>query len=442
MPTALIVDEDAETLVQLASLFRDEGFSTETSQSLSSAREALLRRMPEVALLNELVEGESTLDLLLQLDLSRVMEIYLMSDHATLEVATRAMQVGISDYFEKPVDQERLAGNLEKLNIENSGEHPADPAADKSGHGLLIGESPPMQRLTRLIRKVAPNEAAVLLAGESGTGKELAARTIHALSARAGGAFVALNCSAVAPELMESELFGHVKGSFTGATRNHRGIFRRAHGGTLFLDEITELDTSLQAKLLRALEEQLVTPVGGEKEVSVDVRIVSATNREPQAAVEEGILREDLYFRLAQFPIRVPPLRERSSDIELLTAWFLAEQNEERGVDKSLAAEVLELFQVHDWPGNVRELRNTIIHGHLLAGDEITLEDLPDHLPQTGSGQRIGFRARIGMTMAEVERRHLLATLAHFGGEKKRTAEVLGISLKTLYNRLKKYGVS
>lgn len=442
MATALIVDDNADTLVQLARVFRESGYSTETSETFSAARDSLLRRMPEVAILNDTVSGNSTLDLLLQLDLSRVMEVYLMSDKASLEIATKAMQVGVSDYFEKPVDEARLARNLELLSLDSSAIRRADPAAEKSGQGLLIGESVPMQRLARLIRKVAPEDAAVLLAGESGTGKELAAQTVHALSGRADGEFVALNCSAVPPELMESELFGHMKGSFTGATRNHKGFFRRANRGTLFLDEITELEPALQAKLLRVLETQLVTPVGGEKEQQVDVRIVSATNRDPKTAVEEGVLREDLYFRLAQFPIRVPPLRERSTDIELLANHFLKEQNEERGVTKAFHADVLELFALHDWPGNVRELRNVVIHGHLLAGIEIGTDDLPEYLPQTGSTQARSFRTQIGMTLAEVERRHLLATLAHFGGEKKKTAESLGISLKTLYNRLKKYGVS
>jgi DNA-binding NtrC family response regulator len=440
--TALIVDDDANTLVQLARVFREGGYSTETSETFSAARDALLRRMPEVAILNDTVSGSSTLDLLLQLDLSRVMEVYLMSDKATLDIATKAMQVGVSDYFEKPIDEARLAKNLEALRLESPVIRRADPAAEKSGQGLLIGESVPMQRLARLIRKVAPEDAAVLLAGESGTGKELAARTVHALSGRAGGEFVALNCSAVPPELMESELFGHVKGSFTGATRNHKGIFRRADRGTLFLDEITELDPALQAKLLRVLETQAVTPVGGESEEKVDVRIVSATNRDPKSAVEDGVLREDLYFRLAQFPIRVPPLRERNTDIELLAKHFLNEQNEERSVTKTFRDDVLELFQLHDWSGNVRELRNVVIHGHLLAGTEIGPDDLPEYLPQTDSEGARGFRTQIGMTLAEVERRHLLATLAHYGGEKKKTSEVLGISLKTLYNRLKKYGIS
>ena len=299
MSTALIVDDNAETLVQLASVFRDKGYSTETSSSLSATREALLRRMPEVALLNETVGGESTLDLLLTLDLSRVVELYLMSERTTVSVATRAMRVGVSDYFEKPVDQERLARNLDVLQQENQSANDFDLAADKSGQGLLIGESHPMRRLTRLIRKVAPDDASILLAGESGTGKELAAQTLHALSRRVDREFVAVNCSAVPAELMESELFGHLKGSFTGATRNRHGIFRRADGGTLFLDEITELSPGLQAKLLRVLETQVVTPVGGEKEIPVNVRIVSATNRDPQEAIEDGALREDLYFRLA-----------------------------------------------------------------------------------------------------------------------------------------------
>lgn len=442
MSTALIVDDNAETLVRMANIFREHGYSAETSQSISAARESLLRRMPEVALLNETVDGQSTLDLLLQLDLSRVIELYLMSENATLNVATRAMQVGFSDYFEKPIDESRLKRNLEALSIERSGAGKADQAADKSGQGLLVGDSPPMQRLVRLIRKVAPDDAAVLLAGESGTGKELAAQTLHALSARVDSPFVALNCSAVPAELMESELFGHVKGSFTGATRNHRGIFRRANGGTLFLDEITELSAPLQAKLLRVLETYTVIPVGGEKEVKVDVRIVSATNRDPQEAVEDGTLREDLYFRLAQFPVRVPPLCERGADIELLAEHFLSEQNKERGLSKRFSSKVLEVFNVHGWPGNVRELRNVVIHGHLLAGDEINTEDLPEHLPQSGAVSGSGFRTQIGMSLAEVERKHTLATLAHFGGDKKEAARVLGISLKTLYNRLHRYGVS
>ena len=441
MPTALIVDEDAETLVELSRIFREKGYSTETSQSFPAARESLLRRMPEVAMINESLEGKPTLELIAELDLSRVMDIYLMSDVTTLEVATRAMRAGVSDYFEKPVDHERLVRNLEMLRERASTESDPDDAGEKSAHGLLVGESDPMQRLRRLIRKVAPNDAAVLLAGESGTGKELVARTIHALSARAGGEFVALNCSAIASELMESELFGHVKGSFTGATRNHKGYFRRAHRGTLFLDEITELDAAMQAKLLRALEARVIVPVGAEEEIAVDVRIVSATNRDPQEAVEEGVLREDLYFRLAQFPMRVPPLRERGPDIELLARHFLAEQNDARGLDKRFGSEALDVLKLHDWPGNVRELRNAVIHGHLLAGEEITADDLPDHMPQTGSSRGAGFRTQIGMTLAEVERRHTLATLAHFGGEKKKAADVLGISLKTLYNRLKRYGV-
>ncbi|MGD8325135.1 MAG: sigma-54 dependent transcriptional regulator [Gammaproteobacteria bacterium] len=442
MSTALIVDDNAETLVKLARVFREKGYATETSSTLSATREALLRRLPEVALLNETVGGDSTLDLLLTLDLSRVVELYLMSDRASVSVATRAMRVGISDYFEKPVDQERLAKNLDSLQQESSPAIDLDLAGDKSGQGLLIGESDPMRRLTRLIRKVAPDDVSVLLAGESGTGKELAARTLHALSHRADREFVAVNCGAVPAELMESELFGHIKGSFTGATQNRRGIFRRADGGTLFLDEITELAPGLQAKLLRALEAQVVTPVGGEKEIPVNVRVVSATNRDPQEAVDDGVLREDLYFRLAQFPVRVPPLRERSSDIELLADYFLKEQNEERGIDKTFNADVIEIFNLHDWPGNVRELRNVIIHGHLLAGSEIAVDDLPEYLPQVDSQGGRGFRTQIGMSLEEVERKHLLATLAHFGGEKKKSAEVLGISLKTLYNRLKKYGVS
>lgn len=442
MATALIVDNSDDTLVEISRVFREKGFSTETCRTISAAREALLRRMPEVAVLNETVDGEQTLDLLMQVDVSRVVEIYLMSDKPSLETATKAMNVGVSDYFQKPIDVSRLLRNLDALESE-SAENLVDVHEDaKSGSGLLVGDSQPIERLKRLVRKVAPSEASVLIAGESGTGKELVARTIHALSARANRDLVAMNCSAIAPELMESELFGHVKGSFTGATRNHKGFFRRANGGTLFLDEITELDISLQAKLLRAIETQSVVPVGAEREISFDVRIVSATNRNPQEAVNDGVLREDLYFRLAQFPMRIPPLRERSSDVELLARHFLQEQIESQGIEKRFAKEVFDLFAVHHWPGNVRELRNTVIHGYLLAGEEITIDDLPEHVPNSGTQENGPVKTQVGMTLAAVERRHLLATLAHFGGDKKRTAETLGISLKTLYNRLKRYNVS
>ena len=435
MATALIVDDDSENSLLLARLFKEQGFAAEVADSFSDAREALLREMPDVAMLCEELEGRQSLDLLNELDVAGAIEVYLMSENPTLHAATRAMQLGVSDYFEKPVDTDRLVENLSQLAEDAAG-------GGDNGANMIVGESAPIKRMNRLIRKVAPSEAAVLLTGESGTGKELAALTIHSYSQRADRPFVALNCSAVAPELMESELFGHRKGSFTGATKNHRGFFERANHGTLFLDEITEMAPALQAKLLRTLEAQTVLPVGSEKEIAVDVRIVAATNRDPQAAIGDGSLREDLYFRIAQFPIRVPPLRERGNDIDLLARHFVAEQNEQQGIEKTIADDALDVLRVHDWPGNVRELRNAIVHGHLLSGAEISADDLPDQIPSSMAAEGKTVKTQIGLSLAELERRHILATLAHFDGDKKKAAEILGISLKTLYNRLKKYGVS
>jgi DNA-binding NtrC family response regulator len=234
-------------------------------------------------------------------------------------------------------------------------------------------------------------------------------------------------------------LFGHRKGSFTGAAKDHRGFFQRASGSTLFLDEITEMDPSLQAKLLRALEAGRVRPVGSEKDIDIDVRIIAATNQDPVQAIADGRLREDLYYRLAQFPLHVPPLRDKADDIALLAEFFLDRQNDSTGLRKSFDAEVMDAFQLHDWPGNVRELKNAVIHGHLLAGDVIHVDDLPNGIPSSMpvSGQHV--RVGVGTPLVEVERRHILSTLANFDGDKKKTAATLGISLKTLYNRLNKY---
>jgi DNA-binding NtrC family response regulator len=438
MPTVLIVEQDKENLLALAEVCRSNGYLTETAQDLKQARAILLRRMPEVAVFNERIGGDSALDLLEQVDLAEVVEIYLMSATRSVKSASRAMRLGISDYLDIPVDTDHLVINLRELNDEFSRRGDAD-VVSKSGRGLLIGETAPMRRLYRLIRKCAPSEATILLTGESGVSKELVARSIHELSSRAGKEMISVNCGAIPPELMESELFGHKKGSFTGATRSHRGFFERATGSTLFLDEITEMDAALQAKLLRVLEVNKVRPIGSEKDIDVDARIIAATNQDPVNAVEDGRLREDLYYRLAQFPMHVPPLRDKPEDIQLLAQHFLAQQNESSGVAKSFDGKVVEALLLHDWPGNVRELKNAVIHGHLLADDTICCEDLPDGIPSSMpiSGQFV--RVSVGTPLVEVERRHILSALAHFEGDKKQTAAALGISLKTLYNRLKRY---
>lgn len=439
MATALIVDDDMDNVLSLSEFFRAEGYSVETARDLSRAREALMRRMPDVAMLDERIAGEDTLDLLAELDLSRVMEIYLMSGERSLDSATQAMELGVTGYFRKPVDHDELAQRLEELATQTRTEAGPLEEAEKSGRGLLVGESRAMQKLYRLIRKSAPSTATILVIGESGAGKELVAHTIHDLSTRASGPFVACNCSAIASELLESELFGHEKGSFTGANREHQGYFERATGGTLFLDEITEMDAGLQAKLLRVLEEKRLRRVGAEVDIDVDVRIIAATNKDPHAAVEQGKLRLDLYYRLAQFPIRVPSLRERGEDVMLLAQYFLQRECEKNGIDKAFHADSLDALKLHDWPGNVRELKNAVMYGYILAGAEIVPDDLPYGIPSSMPMGTDLVRLNFGLELNEVERRYTLSTLARLDGDKKATAESLGISLKTLYNRLKRY---
>src|SRR5690606_17201705 len=341
-------------------------------------------------------------------------------------------------FFRKPVNKDRLARNLRDLSTELSSTAPAASAPSPAGDAL-VGESKAMQRLFRLLRKCAPGDASIFLAGESGSGKELVARTIHQLSDRAGNDFVSLNCSALSPGLLESELFGHKKGSFRGATRDHRGYFQRASGGTLFLDEVTEMNAGLQAKLLRVLESNEIRPLGGEKDIAVDTRIITATNIDPEEAVERGRLREDLYYRLAQFPIRVPALRERDNDALLLADHFLKEQNATTGQNKTFSSRARKALQAYDWPGNVRELKTAVLHSHLLAGSEIKMEDLPGRVSFSNPGDGDFIRLYVGTPLAEIERRTILSTLEHYDGDKKKTAEVLGVSLKTLYNRLKQY---
>ncbi len=303
--------------------------------------------------------------------------------------------------------------------------------------GRLHGGSPAMRQVYRMIERVAPTDSIVIVLGESGAGKEVVAHTLHEKSRRSGGPFVAVNCGALPPNLIEAELFGHERGAFTGAVRSHRGYFERAAGGTLFLDEITEMAPELQVRLLRVLETGRFTPVGGDTEVAADVRVVAATNRDPARAVREGRLREDLMYRLAVFPILLPPLRARGEDGVLLAERFLDALNRKDGTAKRLSAASLERIRRHPWPGNVRELQNAVQRAFIL-GDE-ALEVEPGTALAAGGAHGDGLQFAVGTPIAEMEREAIHATLARYEGDKRRCAELLGISLKTLYNRLAQY---
>ena len=304
----------------------------------------------------------------------------------------------------------------------------------------LIGTSPSMQKVRDLIGRVAPTDSTVLICGESGCGKELVAESIHAMSPRAGKPFVAINCAAIPATLIEAELFGHERGSFTGAMRTREGVFERTIGGTLLLDEITEMPLDLQSRLLRVLETKRLSRVGGNSDLEVDVRVLASTNRSPAQAFAEGRLREDIYYRLAVVMVQLPPLRERGEDVLVLAEFFLTELNLRNGTRKRLSEDLRARFLRHRWPGNVRELRNAVERAYILCDGELNLSenDMPTlRQAQEGEGGNTDLiQMPIGATLEEIERTFILATLKHFEGDKRRAADVLGCSLKTLYNKL------
>lgn len=442
---ALIFSDDTESVVRLSDVFRETGFAVRVVATLREARAALLHETPDVALVDYDILGSAGVAFLESSQLGHVIELLLMTADPKLSSAVRGMQIGASDYFSKPADTERLRVALDRIaaqgqDAQQATQHAPQPGSNRAGAlQSMHGDSRSMRRLAKVLRKVGPTGMTVLLCGESGVGKELAAQAIHELSERTAGPLVAVNCGAISGEILESELFGHEKGSFTGAARRHIGFFERASGGTLFLDEITEMSPALQVKLLRVLESGQLRRVGGEEDIAIDVRIVAATNRGPEEAMEAGALREDLYYRLAQFPIRIPPLRERGEDIELLAEIFRAELDDAKGVSKSFAPETLEAIRLYSWPGNVRELKNAVARAHLLAAEQISPDDLPHKVVDGGPIDRDFLRITVGQPLAEVERRAILATVEHFDGDKKAAAKALGVSLKTLYTKLKKY---
>jgi two-component system, NtrC family, response regulator AtoC len=439
MPHALIVDDDPGFQLGLAEVVRQEGFTATTAASAREARDEFTRVPPDVLFMDLNLPDGNGLELLQELD--GLPETVLITGHASVETAVEALRRGAADYLTKPADLGRVKMVL--ANVARTRELKQEIGSLRGelrrlGHfGPLIGASSSMQKVYDLLAKVAPTEATVLVTGETGTGKELAAETIHRLSRRSREAFLPLNCGAVSPTLIESELFGHERGSFTGADRVHKGYFERANRGTLFLDEITETPLELQVKLLRVLETSTVLRVGGVESMKVNVRVVAATNRRPEEAVSAGKLREDLLYRLNVFPIHLPTLWERRDDIELLAEHFLSQLNKQQGTSKQFTHAALERLRTHRWPGNVRELRNVVQRAFILAENDIGVDALPLGVTEETSGQ--GFMTRVGTSIAEAERRLILATLEHFEGDKKKAADTLQISLKTLYNRINQY---
>jgi two-component system, NtrC family, response regulator AtoC len=440
---ALVVDDDVHSLSALAELVEAEGFDTTTADNLAQARLALEKRVPDVVLSDLMLPDGRGTELLKELLEEPTVEVILVTGKATVETAVEALRLGAFDYLTKPIDLGRLKTLLARVKetreLKQEVSSLRAELRDLGRFGPMVGTAPTMQRVYDLIDRVAPTEATAFLIGESGTGKELAAETIHRLSKRRKGPYLPLNCGAISPTLIESELFGHEKGSFTGAQRQHRGYFERASGGTLFLDEITEMPIELQVKLLRVLETGRIMRVGGDREVEVNVRVVAATNRLPDEAVKDGKLREDLFYRLKVFPIPLPPLRDREGDIDTLAQFFLHNLNRRENSQKRFSPETLDRLRVHNWPGNVRELQNVVQRAYILGDQEITPDCLPPELGGESAHAGPNLHLKVGTSLEDAERRLILATLDQYEGDKKTTAEVLGISLKTLFNRLYLY---
>jgi DNA-binding NtrC family response regulator len=457
MPRALLVDDEASSLSALAELIEHENFAATTATTLEQARARLEESPPAVVLTDLMLPDGSGLELV-EAAAGVGAQVVLITGHASVETAVDALRRGVTDYLTKPVDLARLKTIL--ANVARTRELQQEIGSlrgelRKLGRfGPLVGASGAMGAVYDLIARVAPTDATVCIVGESGTGKEVVAQAVHELSRRRKEPFVPVNCGAVSPNLIESTLFGHERGSFTGAERMHRGVFEQATGGTLFLDEVSEMPAELQVKLLRVLETGTVMRIGGEKAIAVDVRVIAATNRVPEQAVQEGRLREDLWYRLNVFPITLPPLRERVGDIDVLAEHFLADLNAAGQTHKRWSVAARAAMQRYPWPGNVRELKNLLHRAYILAEEEIGVECLPPEvvgggstaaavdLPHPGNGTReLGttLEVQVGSSVADVEQRLILATLEACGGNKQKAADVLGVSLKTIYNRLNAY---
>jgi DNA-binding NtrC family response regulator len=440
-PRALIVDDDLEVLQVLTEFVKREGFVASVASTIAQAREEIAANPPDILLVDILLPDGSGLDLLDGLDTAADPEVVLITGKASVETAVDALRHGVTDYLTKPVDFARLKMALANLAraLEMKGQiGQLRTELRKLGRfGPLVGASPAMQKVYDLIGRVARTDASVFITGETGTGKEVVAQTIHDLSRRNKEVFLPIDCGAVSATLIESELFGHDRGSFTGADRLHKGYFERAHRGTLFLDEITEMPAELQVKLLRVLETSTVTRVGGTRALKVDVRIIAATNRRVEDAVAAGKLRADLLYRLNVFPIALPPLRERDDDLDRLAEHFLGELNAAEGTAKRLTPAGRERLRRHDWPGNLRELKNALQRGFLLADEGQDVELIVDTPAVETSPASL--LMPVATSIAEAERLLILANLDKFGGDKKKVAAALHISLNTLYSRLSEY---
>ena len=446
----LLVEDEPDQRRVLAGLLRRAGYRVDEAGTVDEALELLTGELPEVVLCDWRMPGRDGGELLAEVrGRGLAVGFIVMTAYGSIGHAVEAVQRGADDYLAKPFERDALllavrrVLRTRRLQLENERlRREAAEAADRDGCGELIGRAPAMQRLYRTLVKVAASDATVLVSGESGTGKELVARMLHRASGRSDGPFVAVNCAAIPDTLIESELFGHERGAFTGAHRRRQGRFEEAAGGTLFLDEIASMPLPLQATLLRVLQERRVTRLGGAGEVEVDVRVVAATNRDLAALAAAGEFRDDLYYRLNVVPLLLPPLRERREDLPALAGHLLERAARRHGVAVApLPPAVLRVLMEHDWPGNVRELANVLERLVLLAEDgRLSVEDLPPEIREPGADGGCPFRLPAGgLRWDDVERGLLHQALQRAEGNRAAAARLLGLSYKTFLYRLEKH---
>jgi two-component system nitrogen regulation response regulator NtrX len=449
-PTILIVDDEPGVRSALSGVLRDEGYSVDAVSSGEECLERVTRGAFDLIVLDVWLPGMDGLATLARLRERQVdAQVVLISGHGNIESAVRAIKMGAFDFVEKPLSLEKtvlVVGNALKQRRLEAENRALRARVDR--HQTMVGESYAMRQLREQVAMAAPTNGRVLIYGENGTGKELVARTIHALSRRRTASFVEVNCAAIPEELIESELFGHVRGAFTGAVADRRGKFEVADGGTIFLDEIGDMSLKTQAKVLRVLQEQTMEAVGGTARIKVDARVLAATNKDLQAEIRGGRFREDLYFRLNVIPIFVPPLRDRQEDIPLLADHFMADLAREYGRrPKMFESGARAVLQHYPWPGNVRELRNVIerlmimVPGEVIASADTSFLD-PSTLMRTAAPEGGGERQTLHEARDQFERDLILRTLAEQQGNMSRTAEVLGVERSNLYRKMKAFGIA
>jgi DNA-binding NtrC family response regulator len=448
-PRILAIDDEPAMTELLSTLLGQAGYDVETAASGAAGRERFEVWRTDVAIVDLLLPDADGLELLKQFrQVEPDAEVIVLSGHATVPKAVEAMRAGAHSFMEKPVDPGALLTwverALERRQLMGENEALKRQLEDRFQYGNVVGKSRKMHEVLELVQSVAASDANVLIGGENGTGKELIANALHANSKRARRPFIKINCAAIPKDLIESELFGYRKGAFTGALTDREGLFEMAEGGSLLLDEIAEMPTYLQTKLLRVLQEREYRPIGSDRVVRVDFRLICATNADIKAALQEGRFREDLYFRINTIALRVPPLRERTEDIPLLCEHFLAKYRErhERNV-KGIAPAAYHLLLRHPWPGNVRELENAIERGVLVAkGAEITVNDLPESIRDAVAAPAPGgFVAPPHRTLAEIEKMTIQQTLERTGWNKQEAAQLLGLYRPTLYSKMKKHDI-